>query len=269
MAYIAMLDQVPGWFFYPDARVFAGIDAYQRASGVTGDLLEIGVYLGKSAILMGYLRRDGERLVVCDLFESEGTTEESRRENCRWYGGLSRQEFEDNYRRFHDRLPTVLACPSSELSRVGPPGSFRIVHVDGSHVYDIVQEDLGNAERLLGDGGVVIVDDWRSAHTPGVAAATWEAILNRRLVPFCFTDQKMYATWSRSMCPSPLDVRSWMAEVPPLEVQTYQVLGREVHRVTLPAAGTRDVPEQASLRGVLRMLPSAALRAIRRRLGPN
>jgi hypothetical protein len=38
----------------------------------------------------------------------------------------------------------------------------------------------------------VIIDDWRTGHTPGVAAATWEAILHEGLVPIWFTDQKLY-----------------------------------------------------------------------------
>ena len=62
---------VLGWFDDLDAAMFRAIDQVHRAIGVEGDLLEIGAYLGKSAILLGYLVRPQEHLVVCDLFTNE------------------------------------------------------------------------------------------------------------------------------------------------------------------------------------------------------
>jgi hypothetical protein len=70
--YIQEMGSVPGWFLEVDAHVFVGMDSVQRARGIHGDLLEIGVYYGKSAILLGYCVRPGEHLVVCDVFEGLG-----------------------------------------------------------------------------------------------------------------------------------------------------------------------------------------------------
>ena len=74
-----MHELVLGWFDDVDAAVFRAIDDVQGASGVKGDLLEIGTYLGKSAILLGYLLRPQERLVVCDLFTNEDLDPDARR----------------------------------------------------------------------------------------------------------------------------------------------------------------------------------------------
>jgi predicted O-methyltransferase YrrM len=60
---------IPGWFERADAEMFSAIDLAQRTAGLVGDILEIGCYQGSSAILLGYLRRPNERMVVCDLFE--------------------------------------------------------------------------------------------------------------------------------------------------------------------------------------------------------
>jgi predicted O-methyltransferase YrrM len=61
--------QVPGFFYPADFMLFDFILGHQLDSGVAGDMLEIGVYLGKSAILMGCGLRPDERLIACDLFQ--------------------------------------------------------------------------------------------------------------------------------------------------------------------------------------------------------
>jgi hypothetical protein len=228
--YLQRMDEIPGWLLLVDALIMSGIDSYQRQRQISGDLLEIGAYQGKSAILMGYFRQGPERLVVCDLFVTKGGTPENTEENQRYYKGIDHSVFEANYRRFHSELPTILAKPSTSISEL-EPDSFRLVHVDGSHIYEIVREDLRNAHRLLCHGGTVIVDDWRTGHTPGVAAATWEAILHDGLLPICFTDQKLYGTWTPSLCPAREEIESWARASPPINVETLRLLDRDVHWV--------------------------------------
>lgn len=229
-AYLQRMDEIPGWLLLVDALLMCGIDKYQRERQTGGDLLEIGVYRGKSAILMGYFRRGPERLVVCDPFVTEGISQENTQENQSYYEGIGRAAFEDNYRRFHTEPPVVLAEPSSALSKL-EPRSFRLVHVDGSHIYELVREDLRNARPLLRDGGMVVIDDWRTGHTPGVAAATWETILHDGLIPICFTDQKLYGTWTPSVCPSRDEIESWERALPSANTETLCLLGRDVHWV--------------------------------------
>jgi predicted O-methyltransferase YrrM len=45
----AALDRIPGWFWPADQRLFA----WFLSAGTPGDLLELGTYLGKSAVLIG------------------------------------------------------------------------------------------------------------------------------------------------------------------------------------------------------------------------
>jgi hypothetical protein len=84
---------------------------------------------------------------------------------------------------------------------------------------------------LLCDGGVVIIDDWRTGHTPGVAAATWEAILHERLVPIWFIDQKLYGPWTRSLRLSRAEIERWKHASPSISVDTLRLLDRDVHWV--------------------------------------
>ena len=158
--YLRAFDTIDGWLYPEDVLLFQEIDALQGLSKVTGDLLEIGVYHGKSAILLGYFPRQDERLVVCDLFQSPGQTRENQAEKQFWYPELTRETFERNYLRFHNSLPVVVVCPSAKLIQAGNlTRTFRFIHIDASHVYSIVRQDIHIAKLLLKDKGIVVFDD--------------------------------------------------------------------------------------------------------------
>ncbi|MGW2939103.1 class I SAM-dependent methyltransferase [Streptomyces sp. NPDC001156] len=188
-------EDVPGWFPVLDQMLFDWLLARQESAGMRGDLLEVGVYMGKSAIFLGSHLRDGERYTVCDLFEGAAPDAANRAESTKSYSALNRRAFEENYLSFHDELPRVLEGPSSLVPDEVEPRSCRFVHIDASHLYKHVYADIGAAHDLLLPGGVVVLDDFRSEHTPGVSVAAWEAVLNRGLRPICLSTQKLYGTW--------------------------------------------------------------------------
>ncbi|MFE6404684.1 class I SAM-dependent methyltransferase [Streptomyces alboflavus] len=189
------LSDVPGWFPNLDQMLFDWLLTRQESRGVRGDLLEIGVYMGKSAIFLGHHLVDGEGYTVCDLFEDEAPDGANKAESDKSYPTLTKQAFERNYLSFHDALPRVLRGPSSVVPDEVTPKSCRFVHVDASHLYEHVQGDIGAARDTLLPEGIVVLDDFRSEHTPGVSIAAWEAVLNRGLKPICLSTQKLYGTW--------------------------------------------------------------------------
>jgi len=197
--------------------------------------MEIGVYMGKSAILLGYLLDGGERLTVCDVFDAgDEVSGENVAESSVYYSDLQQRAFEDQYRRFHSRLPSVLAMPSTRLDREALAGTCRFVHVDGSHTYEVVQEDVQTARALLGPGGVVAFDDWAQPHTPGVGLAVWEEFLRGDLVPLAITNAKLYATWDRDGLRR-ADLEDWGRRQPLVTVSYPHELGdRAVCRFTMP-----------------------------------
>ncbi|MBC2900916.1 class I SAM-dependent methyltransferase [Streptomyces cupreus] len=189
------LGDVPGWFPALDQTLFTWFLERQEALGQRGDLLELGAYMGKSAILLGRHQRPGETFTVCDLFESDAPDGANQAETSKSYASLTREAFERNYLSFHDALPRVVQGPSSVITQEVSPGTCRFVHIDASHLYEHVYDDIGAARDLLVPDGIVVLDDFRSEHTPGVSVATWEAVLNRGLRPVCLSTQKLYGTW--------------------------------------------------------------------------
>ncbi|MEU6663635.1 class I SAM-dependent methyltransferase [Streptomyces sp. NPDC046821] len=191
-----VLDDVPGWFPPLDQLLFTWFLEGQARQGVHGDLLELGVYLGKSAVLLGHHLQDSEKFTVCDLFEGDAPDDANRAEATKSYGSLTRRAFEENYLAFHDGLPKVVQGPSSVITTEVAPRTCRFMHIDASHLYEHVYGDITAARELLGPSGIVVLDDFRSEHTPGVSVAAWEAVLNRGLRPLCLSTQKLYATWA-------------------------------------------------------------------------
>ncbi|WP_200301925.1 class I SAM-dependent methyltransferase [Streptomyces adelaidensis] len=190
------LVDVPGWFPVLDQLLFDWCLNRQEVAGARGDLLEVGVYMGKSAIFLGGHLQEGEAYTVCDLFESDAPDDANQAEATKSYRStLTRQAFEANYLAFHDALPRVLQGPSSIVPGEVKPRSCRFVHIDASHLYEHVHGDITAARDILLPGGIVVLDDFRSEHTPGVSIAAWEAVLNRGLNPICITTQKLYGTW--------------------------------------------------------------------------
>ncbi len=237
-AYVRSMDTVGGWFVRLDADMFTAVDQWQRQAGVTGNLLEIGVYQGRSAILLGWLRGQGERLEVCDLFEDQEATATAPGDGG-LYDTLERARFERNFLRFHDALPVIHQGPSRDLGHHMADASFRFVHVDGSHLYDPVVSDLALSRRLLVPGGVVVLDDWCTPRMPGVGAATWDAILHDGLRPFAFTADKLYASWS-GPAPDGAMVAGWFAGDDSVRCEPHEVGGHEL--VRLYSSAPRSTP---------------------------
>src|SRR5262245_47024743 len=173
-------DAIKGWFNEIDRRCFTALLDSQRGSP-PGDLVELGAFQGKSAVVIGDYLRAGERFVVVDLFGDHdsfsGTTQDlaNQRENLRSYPGLTRRLFEENYLSVHDRLPAVVQGFSTEVVDHVEPATARFIHVDASHLYASVMTDCRSAKTLLRPGGVVAFDDYRNHKSPGVGAAVWES----------------------------------------------------------------------------------------------
>ncbi|MFH8573813.1 class I SAM-dependent methyltransferase [Streptomyces sp. NPDC017993] len=251
------LSEVKGWFFTADQLLFDWFLAHQRDRSESGDLLELGAYMGKSAIFLGARLRAGERFTVCDLFDSPAEDASNSREMKKSYATLTRRAFEANYLAFHDELPTVVQGLSSVVRDHVEDNTVRFAHIDASHLYEHVHGDILAVRELLTDQGIVVLDDFRAEHCPGVAAATWQAVVNEGLRPVCITGTKFYGTWGD---PEPLQAAllAWIESHKDIWHEVQQVNGAPLIR--LSAKGAKD-PAQPVSRHASPLRPRAADRA--------
>jgi Methyltransferase domain len=251
------LTTIPGWFLAQDQKLFRWFLGEQERRHIMGDLAELGVYMGKSAVVIGEYLRPPETFIIIDLFESPACDGENRVENADTYTGLTQRAFEANYLRFHERLPMVVKAASSEILDHASAGAHRFVHVDASHLYEHVRADVASARALLHESGVVAFDDIQSHHTPGVAAAVWSAVHNDGFRPIAISKGKLYGTWG-SPVPWQQALLAWLPSSG-LAHEVQQVAGAPLIRVWQPVV---DPPGVA--RAVARsLLPSVVRSQIR------
>src|SRR5438132_1696202 len=67
--YLDGIETIDGWFSPDAALLFLAYAQLAESVQSPGDVLEIGVHHGLSAILVAALRGEGRRLVAIDLFE--------------------------------------------------------------------------------------------------------------------------------------------------------------------------------------------------------
>ncbi len=229
------VDDIPGWFPTLDQHLFAVVLG-EQAAGPLGTLVELGTYLGKSAVVIGRYRRASERFVVVDLFENtdlldrDGVDAANRLEHQTFYSALTRRKFEENYLAIETPLPEVIEGRSSEVNGYVDVGSARFVHVDASHLYTNVKSDIESAKRMLRPGGIAVIDDFRTEHAPGVAAAVWEAVATTGLIPVALSAQKFYGVFDEPG-PVALAIREWAASNEHCVLEEHQVLGHQVLRL--------------------------------------
>ncbi|MDQ2948156.1 MAG: class I SAM-dependent methyltransferase [Acidobacteriota bacterium] len=163
-SYLAGFHRIYGWFSFDAALMFMAYNQLNREAGISGDVLEIGVYHGLSSIAVAALRGDSRRLYAIDLFEELGTNE------AYGAGASYRQKFEDNVKSFYGTLDFVvpIASASSILKSADFPHSFSFCHVDGGHSSQETYQDLKFASELLLPGGLLALDDYFNPQHPGV-----------------------------------------------------------------------------------------------------
>ena len=176
-------ESVEGWFFPLDQYTFLELFLMHSSMNVQGDVCEIGVYQGKSLILLSILKGEHERLLGFDLFAGED--EEITRANLNKYGLSS------DITLVKGLTSDLTSTSLDEL--VSRP--VRFLHVDAGHEYHEVLEQLEMFSPYLTDTGIIAMDDYQDREFPGIEAATLDFALKdkpRRFVPFLASGNKMF-----------------------------------------------------------------------------
>lgn len=182
--------RIEGWLLKPDILCFWLIDLLQKKNDVQGDLCEIGVYHGKSLLLLANFRRPDEVIygfddfrdekdrIVCELLESYAYSTD----RVELITGVTQQ-------RETEELKSTIIAP------------LRLLHIDGGHSYSDCMHDLMTFGSFLGDGAVVAVDDYFDREYPGVSSALTEFCRlpeGSTLRPFLIGHNKLF------MCQKPM-----------------------------------------------------------------
>jgi hypothetical protein len=175
--------RINGWFLPQDMISFWCIDYCQKQLNIQGDLCEVGVYQGKSFVLLCNLARHGEVVTGYDFF-NDGMYDIAKR----------------NITEFAPEVDYILKVGDTselkekDLAEVLRRG-VRILHIDAGHEYHEVLQQLYLFAPFVSEGGCIIMDDYQDREFPGIEAAVLdfcEIDRPRRFVPFLAGANKMY-----------------------------------------------------------------------------
>lgn len=191
-AYLDSTGKVEGWFFPIDAYAFGMFDDIQKQEHITGNLFEIGVHHGKTAMFLARSAALDETLGVCDVF---GTQEE----NVDRSGEGKRELFLANIHALTTLPPerlSIFARRSASLTADETTTRCRFFHVDGGHRAEDVFSDLVTADRAILPDGVLSVGHVFNSNRPGVSEGFYNFIATRpdAFVPVFIGGNKVFLT---------------------------------------------------------------------------
>lgn len=159
---------ISGWFSKEAAQLLALLDEIQKKNKLTGDIFEIGVHHGKSALFLHRFLSDDEKMQVCDLFGNQKL-------NTSVSGLGDKATFLKNADRILGANTIQIHEKSSNALTIDEIGnSYRMFHVDGGHSFEEALADLNLAAQAIQPYGILILDDPFRSEWPGVTEAALE-----------------------------------------------------------------------------------------------
>src|SRR4051794_19506761 len=188
--YLYYSDRIDGWMYQTTALAMMELLWLQEEAGFAGNIAEIGVHHGCSALALVAAARPDETLIAIDLFDRQDLNiDHSGR------GSLAafQQHLSDLFP--HARVQTI-AKSSLDISGAEKDHSLidlRLFSIDGGHTLGLTLNDLEIADASLARHGVAVLDDVFNANWPGVISGLF-AFLARRggLVPFAIFPNKVF-----------------------------------------------------------------------------
>ena len=188
------IHNIHGWLEQVDIDYILQIGDYQKRTSISGSVGEIGVHHGKLFILLNLLTEDNEHSFAVDLFDNQ--QENIDRSGL---GDLGIFKSYLNTYAIHNNNIEIIAINSLNLTidfyKKTTPNKFKILSIDGGHHHKAVINDLKIAEKVIVDGGVVLLDDLLNPLWIEVVSAYAQYKLQGgKLKAFAVTKDKLYLT---------------------------------------------------------------------------
>lgn len=156
--------EVAGYFYPIDIVMMYAILQYLQKN-IYGDICEIGIAEGKSAISLSNFKNNNDNLYLYDIFSEKNVL-----------------NVKNNLKKFGKYDSIVLRLQDSTKLRVEDlqfNQPLKLLHIDGCHEHEAVLSDLTVFGQHVHDDGIIMVDDYNDYEYPGVNAATIEFSLSK------------------------------------------------------------------------------------------
>lgn len=157
-------EKVPGFLTSQNAALWDSLLSYQAEQYILGNMLEIGVYKGRSALMSSLHLREKEKFFLIDgtPFIEEAETHLNPILGDRAYY-IQKMSYDLEIDFFKDIRQKC-----------------RWIHIDGEHTGRAVINDLEFCEQMLSDNGILILDDFFNPMYPQLTEAAFRFLHNNK-----------------------------------------------------------------------------------------
>lgn len=155
-------ENIEGFFIKEAQGIWDFFLSIQQQMNVSGDLIEIGVYKGKSAILGSLYLEENEKIILIDI------------NNIR--------ETEEMIHSIKELQVEKFIGKSSEFVRsevFKNTSNVRWFHIDGDHSGFSTTTDLEIAAQIVRERGLICVDDFFNIRYPQLAASVYRFLFSK------------------------------------------------------------------------------------------
>jgi predicted O-methyltransferase YrrM len=159
--YMAAVEGVEGWFTPLAIRCSAVFLQAQNDADHTGDMLEIGAWHGKSALLWMAFAKQKERTHIVDIEARPPLVTNLER---------AKAAFGRDYTLQKQSSFTLARTDMADRMRA----RLRLIHIDGDHSGAGIWNDIAYCHQLLHPHGVMVIDDFMNDRFPQITEAVYE-----------------------------------------------------------------------------------------------
>jgi hypothetical protein len=150
---------VVGWFyFYDNIIIHELLKTVQQ--DIVGDVCEIGVAYGKSALALSNYKKDTDKLYLYEIFSEDARI--FAEDNIKKYGTFENIEW---------RIQDTTKLKFEDVEFDSP---LRLLHIDGCHEHVAVCKDMRLFSKKMAHDGVIVLDDFNDSEYPGVNSGCME-----------------------------------------------------------------------------------------------
>jgi hypothetical protein len=190
-----ILPLIDGWLAPIDCAVIITSLCAQANAGVSGDIAEIGVWRGKSAILLSYFPSKNEAFYAVDVFDFYRSATGHQTGSMPYADPRIFRENLATYGMPHSVKEIVCDSRDSDklIEKLGRQ-SIRFFHVDGGHSYQNLLADLNTVFSTIKERAIIAFDDFMQVDNPEVTEVIFDVFRTCpcEIVPFAITGKKLY-----------------------------------------------------------------------------
>jgi hypothetical protein len=184
------MPRIRGYLGPVDALAIAAVMIGQTNAQLGGSVAEIGVFFGRSFLLMAALVGENEKALAADLFDIGAAAHDD---------SLQLTSFLNAAKALNIAVDRELVFVGNSKDLTAPfllekTGLLRFFSIDGGHVSQDVMSDAELAAQVISDFGVICFDDFFNPEWPEVTLGVLEFLRDSSgpFVPFMISEKKLF-----------------------------------------------------------------------------